>query len=144
MKNKRRFKLIQGSSLLLILLTLNAQRSTLNAQGTAFTYQGKLNDGNNPATGIYDLRFTIYDTNIPPGVVIAGPMTNASTGVTNGLFTVALDFGANVFTGLDRWLEIGVRTNSASTFTTLVPRQELTATPYAITAGNLTGVLPNP
>src|SRR5260370_18737155 len=41
MKNKRKFKFIQESSLLLLLLALNAQRSTLNAQGTAFTYQGK-------------------------------------------------------------------------------------------------------
>lgn len=28
---------------------------------TAFTYQGRLNDGANPAQGIYDLRFAIYD-----------------------------------------------------------------------------------
>jgi len=32
-----------------------------HAQGTAFTYQGRLNDGANPASGIYDLRFAIYD-----------------------------------------------------------------------------------
>lgn len=33
-----------------------AQLSTCFAQGTAFTYQGQLNDGANPASGIYDLR----------------------------------------------------------------------------------------
>ena len=31
------------------------------AQGTAFTYQGRLNDAANPANGVYDLRFAIYD-----------------------------------------------------------------------------------
>ena len=31
------------------------------AQGTAFTYQGRLNDGGNPANGSYDLRFALYD-----------------------------------------------------------------------------------
>jgi hypothetical protein len=29
----------------------------VRAQGTAFTYQGQLNDNGTPATGIYDLRF---------------------------------------------------------------------------------------
>src|SRR5947207_3514348 len=90
--------------------TLNLQLSTLHAQSTAFTYQGRLNDGANPASGNYDLRFTIYDS--PSGGVVAGgPLTNAPTGASNGLFTVTLDFGAGVFTGPARWLEIGVRTN---------------------------------
>ena len=44
-------------------------------------------------------------------------------GVTNGLFTVTLDFG-NQFPGDDRWLEIGVRTSHAASFVTLAPRQE--------------------
>src|SRR5439155_90756 len=68
--------------------------------------------------------------------------TNSATGVSNGLFTATLDFGAGVFSGPARWLEIAVRTNGAGSFTVLTPRQALTATPYAITAGNLTGALP--
>jgi 3-isopropylmalate/(R)-2-methylmalate dehydratase small subunit len=54
--------------------------------------------------------------------------------VTNGLFTVTLDFGAGVFTGASRWLEIGVRTNGGASFTVLSPRQPLTPTPYALYA----------
>src|SRR5215831_8089083 len=75
------------------------------AQGTAFTYQGRLNDGANPATGIYDLRFDVYDSTNNPGVLIAGPITNAATSVSNGFFTVTLNFGPGIFTGADRWLE---------------------------------------
>lgn len=111
------------------------------AQGTAFTYQGSLNDGSGKASGLYDLRFNIYDANTA-GSIIAGPRTNASTGITNGLFTVTLDFGPGVFPGAPRWLEISVRTNGAVPFITLAPRQALTAVPYAITASNLTGTLP--
>ena len=111
---------------------------TLFAQGTGFTYQGRLNDGSSPAAGIYDLRFTIYDA-LANGALVSGPITNATTGVSNGLFTVALDFGGGVFPGADRWLEIAVRTNGAGAFATLSPRQKLTATPYAITAGNVAG-----
>ena len=116
---------------------------TLFAQGTAFTYQGRLNNGSGPATGSYDLTFTIYDSFNAPTNVIAGPITNSAAAISNGLFTVTLDFGGGVFNGNPRYLEIGVRTNDASSFTILNPRQLLTATPYAITAGNVTGVVPS-
>jgi hypothetical protein len=65
-------------------------------------------------------------------------VTNSATPVSNGLFMVILDFG-NQFPGANRWLDISVRTNGAVAFTNLWPRQQLTATPYAITAGNVTG-----
>lgn len=106
------------------------------AQGTAFTYQGQLQDGANPANGIYDLRFTIYDSTNNPGVLIAGPVTNSLTSVNGGRFTVTLDFGTGVFNGSDRWLEIGVRTNAGGTFSLLTPRQKMTPTPYALFAPN--------
>src|SRR5688500_11277420 len=80
------------------------------AQGTAFTYQGRLNEGGTPTTGIYDLRFAIYDS-LAGGTALGGPITNAPVAVTNGVFTVLLDFGAAVFNGNPRWLEIGVRPN---------------------------------
>jgi len=114
------------------------------AQTTAFTYQGRLNDGGNPATGIYDLRFTIYDA-ASGGSVAGSALTNTATPVTNGLFTVMLDFGGGIFNGNARWLEIGVRTDGGASFTALSPRQPLTPTPYAIvanTASNLLGTLP--
>ena len=104
------------------------------AQGTAFTYQGRLNAGGNPANGNYDIAFTLFATNTS-GVAIAGPVTNTATAVSNGLFTTTIDFGAGIFTGGSNWLEIGVRTNGAGAFTTLAPRQAVTPTPYSIFAG---------
>lgn len=102
--------------------------------------------GANPANGIYELRFTIYDSSGGAGIV-AGPLTNSPVAVSNGLFTVTLDPGAGVFTGPDRWLEIAVRTNGGGAFNALSPRQPLTATPYAVhaagaNAAGLVGVLP--
>jgi hypothetical protein len=112
------------------------------AQGTAFTYQGRLSDGTNSANGVYDLQFTIYDT--PIGFnTIAGPITNSAVNVSNGLFTVALDFGANPFTGAARYLDIAARTNGTGAFVTLSPRQKLTPAPYAMTAGALANVIAN-
>jgi len=43
---------------LALLATLNPQPSTCAAQGTAFSYQGRLDSGGVPASGSYDLRFT--------------------------------------------------------------------------------------
>jgi trimeric autotransporter adhesin len=108
---------------------------SIPAQGTAFSYQGRLDNGGAAANGSYDLRFTVYDSASLPGTIIAGPITNSATSVSNGLFTVSLDFGGGVFAGQDRWLEIGVRTNSGGAFASLSPRQALTATPYAVFAG---------
>ena len=138
---------------LLLLAIFSAAVCSTRAQGTAFTYNGSFNVGNTPAAGNYDLNFTLYDS-ITNGTSF-GSVTNPGTSITNGLFSLALDFG-NVFNGSNYWLELAVRTNGALQFTTLSPRQLVTPTPYAIyspyagTAGiansvastNITGPVP--
>jgi trimeric autotransporter adhesin len=147
MKNDLSYLTRHASLLILAFLsTLNLQLSTY-AQGTAFTYQGRLNDNGGPANGTYDLRFVLYSD--PSGGSQVGPiLTNAATAIANGLFTVTLDFGSGVFISSDRWLEISLRTNGVGAFTTLTPRQPITPTPYAIfSAGAGTvngGVIENP
>jgi hypothetical protein len=117
---------------------------TSRAQGTAFMYQGRLNDGGSPATGNYDLRFQVYDA-VTNGNAITVPLTNSATAVNNGLFTTTLDFGAGIFTGTNYWLQIGVQTNGlTNAFITLFPRQPVLPVPYAIfanSASNLLGTL---
>jgi hypothetical protein len=47
-----------------------------------------------------------------------------------------------VFTGADRWLQIGVRTNgSISAYQALLPRQQILSAPYAIRAANFSGAI---
>ena len=118
-----------------ILLFVLCERTS--GQSTSFTYQGSLTTGGNPASGMFDLRFTIYDSS-GGGNLVAGPLTNSSTLINNGIFTSALDFG-QVFAGAERWLEISVRPTGGGTFITLNPRQKFTSAPYAITASNVTG-----
>lgn len=110
---------------------------SLLAQTTAFTYQGRLNDGASPAHGSYDLRFALFD-DANTGSQQGDTLTNALA-VSNGLFVAVLDFG-NQFTGADRWLEIAVRTNGGAGFATLAPRQRVTPTPYAIQAASANAV----
>src|SRR5215471_19412728 len=91
--------------------------SSALAQGTAFTYQGRLNDGGSAANGSYDLTFALFNTNINGSALGIISNTTAATAISNGLFTVTLDYG-NQFDGTPRWIEISVRTNGGSGFTT--------------------------
>ena len=107
----------------------------VQAQGTAFTYQGQLTAAGTPANGSFDVVFSLFATNTD-GTAIAGPVTNSAVAVTNGLFTTTVDFG-NIFTGGSNWLELAVSTSGDNNFFTLAPRQQLTPVPYAITAERL-------
>jgi len=122
---------------LLVAISLN-----LHAQGTAFTYQGFLNNGGSPANGVYDFKFSLA-TNALAGT-FSSSVTNMGMNVSNGLFVTAIDFGG-IPDGRPYWLEIAIRTNGAVSFNTLSPRQQLTPAPYAMfanTASNLAGTLP--
>lgn len=103
---------------------------------TSFNYQGRLEDGTNPANATYDFTFRLFDA-AAVGVPIGGLLSVNDMVVSDGLFTVPLDFGASPFSGEARWLEIAVRPGASSgAYTTLTPRQPLTAAPYALYALN--------
>lgn len=129
-----------------LLLLIFGLESSVFAQGTAFTYQGQLQGNGGPASGTYNFQFTLY-TNSSGGVAVAGPFTNSAVAVTDGLFTVTVDFGSGMWNGQTNWLQIGVETNGTAGFTILTPRQQLTPVPYAIfaesaNAAGLSGTVP--
>lgn len=101
--------------------------------GTAFLYQGRLSNANGPANGNFDFQFTLYDA-ATAGKAVGNPLEITNKEVANGIFSVELDFGAAVFAGSPRWLEVGVRSNGNGKFEALAPRQWLSPTPYAIYA----------
>ncbi|MBN1992621.1 MAG: hypothetical protein JW953_07925 [Anaerolineae bacterium] len=96
---------------------------------TAFVYQGQLSDGGGPVTDTCDFTFGLFDA-VSGGTQIASTVNANGTVVTNGAFAVVLDFGDTAFTGDARYLEITV--NCGGGATTLSPRQELHAVPYAL------------
>ena len=111
---------------------------TVRAQSldTSFTYQGKLIDTSNPAQGFYDFEFKLFDDPNTDGQV-GSTLAQENIGVYEGYFTVVLDFGGGVFDGTALWLEIGVRAGELedpNVYTTLTPRQKITASPYALYA----------
>src|ERR1700678_896694 len=112
------------------LCALHFACSTAQAQalGTAFTYQGNLSANAAPANGFFDFEFSLYTNGTRSGTQVGSTFTQTNLGVTNGLFTTALNF-SDVFTGDAIWLAISVRTNGGGSFTALNPLQELTPTP---------------
>ena len=109
--------------------------------GTAFNYNGNLTNGGAPVNGTCDFEFTLWTA--ATGGVQLGPtlafVGGSAIAVTEGQFTVKLDFGGDPFVdplsnppGSARWAEIKVRCPSgAGAYTTLVPRDQLDPTPYA-------------
>src|SRR5438034_5678806 len=129
-------KLQHRGSLVLIVLALSILigASTTFAQTTSFTYQGRLTDGGTAANGNYDLQFVLFDS-LSGGAQVGSTQTVNTVAVSNGVFTVSLDFGANSFPGANRFLEISARPTGGS-FTLLTPRQPITSTPYAVRSLN--------
>jgi hypothetical protein len=98
--------------------------------GTAFTYQGRLTDGGIPANGAYDFGFVLQDAPSYGSQVASTYVQDVE--VTEGLFSVELDFG-QVFDGTALWMTILVRPgDSTGGYTALDPAQALTAAPYAL------------
>ncbi len=119
---------------LLVVLALLVSASAAQAQTTTFTYQGRFTDnqnGGNATTGSYDFQFKLFDA-LNGGSQLGSTVDRGGVTVTNSTFTVQLDFGAGVFPGANRWLEISVRQAGSGSFSTLNPRQPVTSTPYAI------------
>lgn len=113
-----------------------AAQTNLTSQ---FPYQGALSNQGVPANGIYDFEFRLYDA-LSSGNQVGVTQTISNVQVTNGVFTVALNFGDSVFDGKRRFLETRVAPDGNS-LQILTPRLELDANPYsqyALKAGQAT------
>lgn len=104
------------------------------AFGTAISFQGTLEDNGLPASGLYDLQFQVKTT----GGANVGPLlTLEDQQVSNGVFTVQLDFGTGVFTGGDRRIALFVRAGSSvGSYTQLLPELPVSSSPHAQLATN--------
>lgn len=100
------------------------------AQGTAFTYQGRLDSGGGPYTGPAEFRPTLWNAASGGTKVADNTPATVTLEVSQGLFVLPLVFGPAFAAGGERWLQLEVRT-VVGVFTTLAPRQALTPVPYA-------------
>src|SRR5271170_4907260 len=102
MKNSIRF--FQKSCLIVLMF---AGSFNLRAQGTSFTYQGLLDVSNAPASGTYDMEFQLYNSDTATNTAAVGsPLTVTNIAVSNGLFTVSLNFTNGSYIGTNYWVQI--------------------------------------
>src|SRR5206468_737875 len=91
----------------------------------AFSYQGQLKSNGAPASGTFNMTFALFDAltagnQVGPTLICDGSAGNQPpVTVTNGLFTISLNFGSSPFAGNARWLAITVSGSP------LTPRQPL-------------------
>ena len=133
MKGKRWFSLLSVGLLPVLLVGFTrAQAPASTPLGTTFTYQGQLKQNGSPVNGVCDFQFSLWNE-LSGGNQIGLTQSPPPVGVTDGAFTVQLDFGSGAFQGDARWLEIAVCCPSGcDPKITLTPRQALTAAPYAL------------
>lgn len=117
--------------LIQIVLAILLTATVSVAQTTAFTYQGRLTDAGNPASGSFQMQFKLFDS-LNGGTQIGSTLTDLPVTVNQGIFSVRLDFGSAALTGANRWLEIAVRHNSGESYSTLSPREQLASSPYSV------------
>lgn len=105
--------------------------------GTTFTYQCQVMSGGSPASGTYDFQLKLFDA-ASGGNQVGSTNCYDSVAVTDGLVTLALNFGDAFSSGTERYLEVGVRADTtpgncgSGVYTTLSPRQDVTGAPLAI------------
>src|SRR5262249_40858323 len=116
--------------------------TTLVPVGSAFTYQGQLKLSGTGISGLVDLQFTLFDA-AAGGSQIGATNTLNNVSLTNGLFTVTLDFGSSAFATDAPWMQIVARSPAGrGPFLTLSPRQSVSPTPFALRALSI-GAVPD-
>lgn len=120
--------------------TLPAPQEEDSVVGT-IPYPGRLHDdaGQAVANGTYDFTFALYSaeaggeplwSEVQQGVMVNDGVFNVMLGSTNAI-------PAEVLNGSERWLAVSVRGSGEGKYTTLTPRQHLSAASPAGPVGSL-------
>ena len=111
--------------LIVLLLAVGCALPVLAAD--SISYQGRLMSADAPFSGTVDLEFALFGS-LSGSDQVGTSLSRDDWPVVDGLFQVALDFGAGAFDGSTRYLEVRVAG------TTMAPRQRVAATPVALFA----------
>lgn len=96
---------------------------------TTISYQGQLQDSSGPVDTNVAMNFALFDAETG-GSQVGATVSLANVSVVDGLFQIELDFG-DVYDASPLYLEIEVEGQ------VLLPRQRMTATPFAVRALNV-------
>ena len=101
------------------------------SQEFSFGYQGLLQTGGTTANGQFDFVVRLYEGQAPGGL-LRGTNTLLNQTVTNGLYSLTLNFGSAFINLPNLHIEVAVRPTGAQEYTVLTPRTKVLAAPLAI------------
>ncbi len=118
---------------------MNLSASAQGPIDTSFSYQGRLRLINGAyVSNTCDFQFSLWDAPTG-GTQVGGVLERNNIAITDGYFSVSLDFG-DVFPGDERYLQIAVSCpESGSSYDTLAGRVEIDSVPYALTSQDAAG-----
>ncbi|MFN0012214.1 MAG: hypothetical protein ACKVS8_11295 [Phycisphaerales bacterium] len=97
-----------------------------------FTYRALVNDGTAPANGAYDVQARLFNA-LAGGTQVGSMFQALGVNIANGQLLTPMSFGSpTLYNGQRLWVELSLRAAGSPTYTTLSPRQEMTAVPYAL------------
>lgn len=112
---------IKSASAIFLIVTLCFANAA--SGDTTISYQGRLDSGGQPHTGMVGMVFELFDQ--ASGGDRQGPVVHESVQLTDGLFQVDLDFGLQPY-AIGRWLQVTVNGQ------VLNPRQRVSGAPFAL------------
>lgn len=116
------------------LVTMLVAGSTASAQvTTAFSYQGQLKSSGNVVNSETDMQFSLWTLAVG-GTQIGSTVTSLNVSVSNGLFSVPIDFGVSPYASSQNlYLQVAVRNPAGSgSYVPMGSRQLLTPAPFSL------------
>ena len=127
------------TSLVLLGMVFNVTAVAAAPLGTAFTHKGECKPCGTILLpgGIFDFQIVLFNV-ATLGTPIVSPVIYENVPVTQGNFTVEINYGASPFaTATQYWLETRVRLGTSTGVFIPLPRQKLNAVPYALNVRTL-------
>lgn len=129
-----------------VIALVAATRYAAAEPSTSFSYQGQLRENGAPKSGLFDMRFTLFDA--PTGGSAVSPVCGMpGVQVSGGVFSAMVDFGSasspgapGFFSTGTRYLQVEVSPAGAGTYVALSPRQQLGSVPSALAVGPLSAI----
>jgi hypothetical protein len=114
---------------------LELSTAAATSMGTAFSYQGNLTDDGQPANGMYDFRFQLWQTT-DQGLLepVSGIIPAEGVAVVDGLFSTKIEVGPDMFKGKKRLLQVEVREDGGGLFAAVGGPTEILPAPHALYA----------
>lgn len=120
------------------LLTI-ARQSSAQPSDTEFLFTGRLVLSGVPQTGTFDFRFTLFNA-LTAGQQIGSQIIVSNVPVSNGDFSLTLDFGSDTLSDAPRFFQPAQRKSGTASFANITGGRVLLTSRFSLAAGAALGL----